>query len=52
MKQEHEVNNTCFLSLDELVSSIFIEMFDFSLGGDLTPHPLSMNEITKFDFSI
>ncbi len=54
VKQEHEVNNTCFLSLNELASSIFIEQFDFSLGGNLTPHPLSMrspNLIFQSSFS-
>jgi hypothetical protein len=42
VKQEHEVSNTCLLSLYEPTPSIFIELFDFSLSGDLTPQPLSM----------
>jgi len=42
VKQEHEVNNTWPLYLIKPFSSIFIELSDYSLSDDLTPHSSSM----------
>ncbi len=40
MKQEFEVDDTLPRCFDVFISTIFIEMFDSSLGEDLTPLPL------------
>jgi len=42
VKQEHEVSNIQPLSSVKHFSFDFIELFDFSLGDNLTPHSLSM----------
>ncbi len=42
MKQGFEVDDTLPRCFDVFISTIFIEMFDSSLGEDLTPLPLSM----------
>jgi len=41
VKQEHEINDTQLLSSIKPCSFDFIELFDSSLGDDLTPHSLS-----------
>jgi hypothetical protein len=46
MKQEFEVDNILPQCSNVLASSIFIELFDSSLGEDLTPLP-SLIELPK-----
>jgi hypothetical protein len=42
VKQEFKIDNTLLQSFNVITSFIFIELFDSSLGEDLTPLPLLM----------
>ncbi len=46
VKQEFKIDNTLLQSFNVITSFIFIELFDSSLGEDLTPLP-SLMESSK-----
>jgi hypothetical protein len=46
MKQKFKVDDTLLQCFDALMSSTFIELFDSSMGEDLTPLP-SLTKLLK-----